>query len=102
MIDRVGLAICQSCTFVEKRAVLRTFWSRNEGESDKVVQASREYGPYAFVMVAIITVELIVISVVLLAANNGWSWLAMTATVLAAVSTWWTGVCQRAMWLRSA
>lgn len=101
MIDRVGLAVYQSCTFTEKRAVLRTFWSGHEGESDKVVQAAREYGPYAFVMIAIITVELIVISSVLLAASNGWAWLAMTVTLLAGVSAWWTGVCQRAMRLHS-
>jgi len=94
-MGRVGLATYQSCTFTEKRSVLRTFWSQHEAESEKVIQAAREYGPYAFVMVAIITLELVVLSVALLAANSEWAWLAMPATVLAGVSTWWAGVCRR-------
>jgi hypothetical protein len=93
----VGLATYRSCTFAEKRAVLRAFWSRRAAESDKVGQAAREYGPYALVMVAVICVELVLITVALFALGNAWAWLTATAAVLAVVSTWWTRVCQRAM-----
>jgi hypothetical protein len=92
----VRLATYQSCTFVEKRAVLRTFWSSREDESDKVNRAAREYGPYALAMVAIIAVELVVISSVLLARGSGWAWIALAATAFALWSLWWTHVCQRA------
>jgi hypothetical protein len=99
---RVGLSTYRSCTFAEKRAVLRTFWSHHRDDSDKVIDAAREYGPYALVMVAVIALELAVISAVLFSAGNSWAWPAVTATALAAVSTWWTRVCQRASVARSA
>lgn len=96
-MDIVGLSAYQSCTFSEKRAVLRTFWSQHEGESDKVVQAAREYGPYALAMVVVINVELVVIFVALLRASSAWAWLGVVAAILVGVSLWWTLVCLRAM-----
>ncbi|HUX04439.1 MAG TPA: hypothetical protein VMV53_05975 [Acidimicrobiales bacterium] len=93
----MGLATYRSCTFAEKRAVLRTFWSRQPDESDRIVQAAREYGPYAMVMVAVITVELLVISGSLLAAGSGWAWPGAVATLGAALGAWWARGCQRAL-----
>jgi hypothetical protein len=90
------LATYQSCTFAEKRAVLRTFWSIREDESDKVNLAAREYGPYALAMVAIIAIELAIISSVLVARGNAWAWAAFIATAFALWSLWRTYVCQRA------
>ena len=88
----VGLATYRSCTFAEKRAVLRTFWSQCAAESDKVGRAAQEYGPYALIMVAVICIELVLITVALvaLASASAWAWLAGAAAVLAGVSTWWT------------
>ncbi len=93
----MGLATYRSCTFTEKRAVLRTFWTHHAAESDKVTQAAREYGPYAFGMVAVICVELTLIAAALFAIGSAWAWLAVAATVLAGLSTWRARVCQRAM-----
>jgi len=90
------LATYQSCSFAEKRAVLRTFWSNREDESDKVNRAAREYGPYALAMVAIIAMELAVISSVLWARGSSWAWVAFLATVFALWSVWRTYVCQGA------
>jgi hypothetical protein len=95
-MDAVSLATYQSCSFAEKKAVLRTFWTSHEDESDKVNRAAREYGPYALALVAIIAVELVVISSVLLARGSGWAWIALAATAVAVWSLWWTFVCQRA------
>lgn len=93
----MGLATYRRCTFSEKRAVLRTFWSHHDHESDKVLEAAREYGPYALAMVAIITVEFAFIFAVLLADANPWAWLGAACTLAGAASTWWTGVCRRAI-----
>jgi hypothetical protein len=95
-MSKVRLATYQSCSFTEKRAVLRTFWTSHEDESDKVNRAAHEYGPYALAMVALITVELVIISSVLLARGSGWAWFALGATAFALWSLWRTHVCQRA------
>lgn len=90
------LSTYQSCTFTEKRAVLRAFWSGRADESGKVNRAAREYGPYAFAMIAAICAELVVISGVLIAKGSAYAWLAVAATTLSLLSLWWTRVCQRA------
>jgi hypothetical protein len=94
--ERVRLATYQSCSFSEKRAVLRAFWSNREDESDKVNLAAREYGPYALAMVAVIAMEFAVISSVLGARGSAWAWAAFVATAFALWSLWRTYVCQRA------
>ena len=91
----MGLTTYNSCSFNEKRAVLRTFWSGREDESAKINLAAREYGPYALGLVVIITFELIVIAALLVARANGWAWTATAATVLALWSLWWTVACRR-------
>ena len=92
----MGLATYRSCTFSEKRAVLRAFWSRRVAESDKVNQAAREYGPYALVMVSVICVEFALIAIVLFRAGSSWAWPALAATVLAGASTVRARDCRRA------
>ncbi|MDH2903555.1 MAG: hypothetical protein PXZ08_06360 [Actinomycetota bacterium] len=91
----MGLATYKSCTFNEKRAVLRTFWSCRAHESEKINQAAREYGPYALVLVLVISVELVVIAALLVARANGWAWIATAASVLGLWSLWWTVQCRR-------
>ncbi|HVB70805.1 MAG TPA: hypothetical protein VND83_04805 [Acidimicrobiales bacterium] len=91
----MNLTTYQSCSFAEKRAVLRAFWSSSDDESDKVNLAAREYGPYALGMVAIIALELVVISAVLGIRGSGWEWIAFIATAFALWSLWRTHVCQR-------
>ena len=93
----MGLATYHACTFAEKRDVLRTFWSRHDEGSAKVREAAREYGPYALVMVSVITVELAVICAVLFTHMSAWAWPCAAATLLGAVSLWRTFVCHRAM-----
>ena len=93
----VGLATYRRCTFSEKRAVLRVFWSCRESDSDTVNEAAREYGPYALVMVVVIAIELAVIAAVLFNRGNVWAWPAVAATAFAVVCVWWTRVCQRAI-----
>lgn len=91
----VRLATYNSCSFNEKRAVLRAFWSGRSDESEKINQAAREYGPYALALVAIISLELLIIAALLIAWSNGWAWAATASTVLALWSLWWTVVCRR-------
>lgn len=91
----MGLATYRSCSFSEKRAVLRTFWSCRAHESEKINLAAREYGPYALALVVVITVELAIIATLLVVRASGWSWVATTATVLAMWSLWWTVQCRR-------
>ena len=98
----MGLSTYRSCTFAEKRAVLRTFWSRRVAESEKVERAAREYGPYAMVMVSIITVELAVIAAALFATGSPWSWLAGVAALASGISVLWTRDRQRAITMESA
>jgi len=98
-MSAVRLATYQECNFAEKRAVLHTFWTGRQNESDKVNRAAREYGPYALAMVAIIAAELVVISSVLLVRGSDWAWIALAATAFALWSLWWTHVCQR-VWRR--
>ncbi|MFI5035447.1 MAG: hypothetical protein ACHQFZ_04505 [Acidimicrobiales bacterium] len=92
----MGLVTYQSCTFREKRAVLRTFWTGHVDESDKVNRAAREYGPFALAMVAVITVEVVLISAILVARGSGWAWLAVAGSLLAMWSLWRTRVHHRA------
>ena len=91
----VGLATYRRCTFSEKRAVLRVFWSRRESDSDTVNEAAREYGPYALVMVVVIAIELAVIAAVLFNRGNVWAWPAVAATVFAVVSVVDAGLSTR-------
>ncbi|HSN03005.1 MAG TPA: hypothetical protein VLS91_05935 [Acidimicrobiales bacterium] len=92
----MGLTTYRSCTFSEKREVLRAFWSRRVAESDKVNRAAREYGPYALLMVSVILAELALISVVLFSVASTWAWPALAATVLAGASTLRARECRRA------
>ena len=93
----VGLAAYRQCTFREKREVLGVFWSRRGTDSDLIGAAAREYGTYALAMVVAIAVELAVIAMVLVARANAWAWPAILATGLAALATWRTRTCQRAL-----
>lgn len=92
----MGLATYRSCSFAEKRAVLRSFWAIRPDDSDKVNRAASEYGPYAFALVAVIAGELAVISVALLVAGTAWAWLGVTATLLAALCLRRTRQCRNA------
>jgi hypothetical protein len=92
----VSLETYHSCTFSEKRAVLRTFWGVTADPSDKINAAAREYGPYALAMVAVIAAELTVITAVLIAVGSAWLWAAAAATVMALLSLRRTWTCHRA------
>jgi hypothetical protein len=89
------LAVYNTCSFREKRAVLHTFWSGTTNESEKINEAAREYGPYALGLVAIITLELALIAVLLVIRANGWAWTGTGMSVLAGWSLWWTFICRR-------
>ncbi|HEV2361485.1 MAG TPA: hypothetical protein VGS21_07275 [Acidimicrobiales bacterium] len=89
----MNLATYRSCSFQEKRGVLTAFWSGRVDQPDKVVFAALEYGPYALAMIEVITFELIVIDIALLVYRNGWSWLAIAATLLALWSVRLTSRC---------
>jgi hypothetical protein len=90
----VRLSAYHSCTFREKRAVLGAFWSGRIDPSEKVNEAAREYGPYAVAMIAVISFELLVISVALFVAGSWWSWVGVGATILTLWCAWWTRTCQ--------
>ena len=92
----MGLATYRSCTFTEKRVVLRTFWSQRVAESDKVNQAANEYGPYALVMVSVIWAELVLITIVLFNVGSSWAWPALAASVLAVAGAVRARNCRRA------
>ncbi len=83
----MGLETYRSCSAAEKRLVLATFWSRKPSESDKVLQAAREYGPYDVVMVGLISLELGVIAAALFASGSAWAWFAGAATLAGAICT---------------
>lgn len=89
------LTTYKTCSFQEKRAVLRTFWSGRTSDLDKINVAAREYGPYALALVTIITLELVVIAALLIARANGWAWISTSAFVLSLWSLWWTTVCRQ-------
>jgi hypothetical protein len=91
----VRLTTYRTCSFPEKREVLRTFWSGHANDSEKINVAAREYGPYALALVAIITFELVVIAALLIARANGWAWVATSSFVLSLWSLWWTTVCRQ-------
>ncbi|HEY5303225.1 MAG TPA: hypothetical protein VIJ86_04130 [Acidimicrobiales bacterium] len=97
----MGLATYKSCSLSEKRAVLRTFWSGSTDESNKVNGAAREYAPYALILVAVITFELVVIAALLIVRTNAWAGVATGADVISMWCLWWTAVCHRRMNARS-
>ena len=92
----MSLVTYHSCSFNEKRAVLRTFWGVTADPSDKINAAAREYGPYALAMVAVIAAELAAITGVLIAVGSAWLWASAVATVLALLSLRRTWTCHRA------
>jgi hypothetical protein len=93
-IQPMDLATYRSCSFKEKRAVLGAFWTGHPADSEKVNQAAREYGPYATALIAVISLELITISVALLVSGSWWTWVGVVATALSLLSLRWTRVCQ--------
>ena len=88
------LATYRSCSLKEKRAVLGAFWTGHPAQSEKVNEAAREYGPYATALIAVISLELILISVVLLVSGSWWTWIGVLATALSLWSLRWTRTCQ--------
>ncbi len=92
----VGLSTYRGCTHAQKRLVLHAYWSRRANESEQITRAAREYGPYALVMIGIITVELAIVSIALATDGDRWVWIAVMATAFSALATWWTEVCRRA------
>ncbi len=93
----MALETYRSCSFAEKRRVLRAFWTRRGDPSDRVLRAAREYGPYALVMVGIISLELGVITVALAAAASPWAWVGAVATLADLAAVLWARACRRAI-----
>jgi len=91
----MGLATYRSCSFSEKRAVLRAFWSGQFGGPAKINEAAREYAPYAVASITIITIELGVIATLLVLLASVWAWVGTAAFVLSAWSLWWSLTCRR-------
>ena len=93
----MALGTYRSCSFNEKRAVLRVFWSGRRGESPRINQAAREYAPYALSLIVTISVEMVIIAVLLDVHASGWSWLGSASAVLSLWCTGWTEMCRRRM-----
>jgi len=91
----MALGTYRSCSFNEKRAVWRVFWSGRRGESSRINQAAREYAPYALSLIVTISVEMVVIAVLLDARASGWSWLGSASAVLSLWCAGWTEMCRR-------
>ncbi len=92
----MSLTTYHSCSWREKRAVLRTFWGVAPDSSDKINAAAREYGPYALSMVAVIAAELVVITAVLVAVGSAWLWASAAATVVSLACLRRTWACRHA------
>ena len=58
----MALRTYRECSFAEKRAVLRVFWSGRPDGSARINRAAREYAPYALGLIVIISVELLIIT----------------------------------------
>lgn len=91
----MALRTYRSCTFGEKRAVLRVFWSGRLDQSARINQAAGEYAPYALGLIAIISVELLIITSLLIAHASHWAGLASASAVLAVWCVGWTEMCRR-------
>jgi len=91
----MALNTYRSCTFSEKRAVLRVFWSGRPDGSARINRAAGEYAPYALSLIATIGVELLVITALLIARASEWAGLASAGAVLALWCVGWTEMCRR-------
>jgi hypothetical protein len=91
----MSLAVYNTCSRQEKRAVMRAFWSGRFDDSHKINQAAKEYGPYALGLVTIVTLEIVFIATLLVIRANGWAWTSTAGSVLALWSLWWTVLCRR-------
>ncbi len=91
----MALETYRSCSFAEKRRVLRAFWTRRGDPSERVLRAAREYGPYALVMVGITAVELGVITAALAAVDSPWTWVSALATLADLAAVLWTSTCRK-------
>jgi hypothetical protein len=56
----IGLENYRSCTWREKREVLRVFWTRRPVDNQRIALAAIEYGRVAVVLICAITLELAV------------------------------------------
>ena len=91
----MALATYRSCSFNEKRAVLRVFWSGRRAESPRINQAAREYAPYALSLIVTISIEMLIIAVLLDVRASTWSWLGSASAVLSLGCAGWTEMCRR-------
>lgn len=55
----VKLDVYRSCSWVEKREVLGTFWHRGRTGSAKITTAAAQYGPWAVVCLVVLALELV-------------------------------------------
>ncbi len=78
----MDLDIYRSCSWREKREVLKVFWHRGSGATSKIVAAALQYGHYATIAIAVIVVELALVSAVALVNGRHFGWLAAGAEVL--------------------
>jgi hypothetical protein len=56
----IGLENYRSCTWREKREVLRVFWTRRRVDDQRIALAANEYGRVAVLLICAITLELAV------------------------------------------
>ena len=88
------LAAYSACSRSQKRALLQSFWSRSSRPDTLVAQASLEYGPVAFWMILVTTIELVALVIGLIEHHQAlWAGLTLAVTLFSGWSTWWTWRC---------
>jgi len=88
------LAAYSACTRSQKQALLQSFWSRTSQPDALVARVSLEYGPVAFWMILVTTIEQIVLVVGLVGHHQTLrAGLASAATLFSGWSTWWNWRC---------
>ena len=95
----MALRTYRECSFAEKRAVLRVFWSGRPDQSARINRAAREYAPYALCLIAIISVELLIITALLVVHASSWAGLASAGAVVVLWCAGWTEMCRRRIWV---
>jgi len=91
------LDVYRGCSRQEKREVLGTFWRASSQGSSRIVEAAQQYGAYAIVCVAVISLEVLAVMVVGFLHATLVGWLALGAEAFIIWSLWWSVVRYRAL-----
>jgi hypothetical protein len=88
IVSLVKLDVYRSCTFSEKREVLRVFWWRGSTSSAKIAEGARQYGVVAIPFLVAVALELAVLIAISLHRDYTIGWFAGALEVITLLSIW--------------